>query len=195
MTISGNNCSNNGMHQTVGFITNDGILLESSDHNMVSNNTCLNNYNDGIGLQRSDHNAVIGNNCSFNNGAGIEVETTHYTTITENYFLNNQEKQANSFDSNNNQWYNNSCGNYWGDYEARYPDATNNGLIWDTPYEITTGVFDEYPLVMYDGENTAAGNKDPLVDFNIPGYPMEVFLATFVILIMEIIISNKKKYK
>ncbi|MHA1767839.1 MAG: right-handed parallel beta-helix repeat-containing protein, partial [Promethearchaeota archaeon] len=152
ITISDNDCSNNGMPQTVGFITNDGILLESSDYNIVSNNTCLNNYNDGIGLQRSNHNTVLGNNCSFNNKDGIEVESSNYTTISENYFINNQEDQANSFYSNNNQWYNNSnsIGNYWGDYVARYPNANNDGIIWDTPYEITPdpGVFDEYPLVL-----------------------------------------------
>jgi parallel beta-helix repeat protein len=151
MTISGNNCSNNGITQTVGFITNDGILLESSDHNMVLNNTCLNNFNDGIGLQRSNYNTVVGNNCSFNNKDGIEVESSNYTTISENYIVKNLEDQADSFDSNNNQWFNNSnsIGNYWGDYEARYPEATNNGVIWDTPYEISgSGVFDPYPLVI-----------------------------------------------
>lgn len=150
-TISGNNCSNNGMTQTVGFITNDGILLESSDYNTVSNNTCLNNFNDGIGLQRSNYNTVVGNNCSFNKKDGIEVESSNYTIITENYIVNNLEDQANSFDSSNNQWYNNSnsIGNYWGDYVARYPNAKNNGVIWDIPYEILgSGVFDLYPLVI-----------------------------------------------
>nr|QEE16799.1 Periplasmic copper-binding protein (NosD) [Candidatus Prometheoarchaeum syntrophicum] len=189
-TISGNYCSNNGMTQTVGFITNDGILLESSDYNIVSNNTCLNNFNDGIGLQRSNYNTVVGNNCSFNNKEGIELESSNNTTITENYFINNQENQANSFDSNNNQWDNGSIGNYWGDYEVRYPDATNNGVVWDTPYEIAAGIFDEYPLVMNDGENT--GNNGPFSGFNIPGYPMEVFLAIFAISTIGIIISSKK---
>ncbi|MHA1647440.1 MAG: right-handed parallel beta-helix repeat-containing protein, partial [Promethearchaeota archaeon] len=139
MTISGNNCSNNGMTQTVGFITNDGILLESSDHNIVSNNTCLNNFNDGIGLQRSNYNTVIGNNCSFNKQDGIEVDTANYNQITENYIfsnnnrgillwecnnniiwknfiINNQVNQAEITNSNNNQWDNGSVGNYWGDY-------------------------------------------------------------------------------
>lgn len=50
---------------------------------------------------------------------------------------------------NGNFWDNGSLGNYWSDYEMRYPNATNNGVVWDTPYEIngsTTDV-DNYPLV------------------------------------------------
>lgn len=27
-------------------------------------------------------------------------------------------------------------GNYWSDYAERYPNATNNGLVWNTPYQI-----------------------------------------------------------
>ena len=44
-------------------------------------------------------------------------------------------------------------GNYWSDYAERYPNATNNGLIWSTPYQIEPDDidgrehFDSYPLV------------------------------------------------
>jgi parallel beta-helix repeat protein len=45
-------------------------------------------------------------------------------------------------------WDDGSQGNYWSDYTARYPDATNDGTVWDTPYAFNTpGKMDNYPLV------------------------------------------------
>ncbi|MGV9197676.1 MAG: hypothetical protein ACOC44_17830, partial [Promethearchaeia archaeon] len=40
-------------------------------------------------------------------------------------------------------------GNYWGDYSDLYPEASNDGTIWDTPYKIngTENTYDNYPLV------------------------------------------------
>jgi len=44
-------------------------------------------------------------------------------------------------------------GNYWSDYTVRYPDATNLGAVWDTPYQIDPDDadgrehFDNYPLI------------------------------------------------
>lgn len=38
-------------------------------------------------------------------------------------------------------------GNYWSDYTSRYPDATSDGAVWDTPYEIEYDANDPFPLV------------------------------------------------
>ena len=40
-------------------------------------------------------------------------------------------------------------GNYWGDYEEKYPDAEeiDGSGIWDTPYEINADNIDHYPIV------------------------------------------------
>ena len=42
-----------------------------------------------------------------------------------------------------------SGGNYWSDYEDRYPDAKglNDSGKWDTPYIIDENNQDNYPLV------------------------------------------------
>jgi hypothetical protein len=51
-----------------------------------------------------------------------------------------------------NSWYNGAVGNYWADYEARYPGGINNGLAWTEPYEINgTTQFDRFPLVRSTG--------------------------------------------
>jgi parallel beta-helix repeat protein len=38
-------------------------------------------------------------------------------------------------------------GNYWDDYEERYPDANIIGRVWDTPYTVgMSSIMDNYPL-------------------------------------------------
>ena len=47
-------------------------------------------------------------------------------------------------------------GNYWSDYEQKYPRAIKTGNIWSDPYRLLQGagpdVFDKYPLVDAYGE-------------------------------------------
>jgi hypothetical protein len=53
-------------------------------------------------------------------------------------------------DGINNRWNNtNQEGNYWSNYETRYPLAGNNGKYYDQPYSIggAANSFDYYPLV------------------------------------------------
>jgi hypothetical protein len=42
-----------------------------------------------------------------------------------------------------------SGGNYWSDYEERYPNATeiNDSGIWNTPYVIDANNKDNYPII------------------------------------------------
>ena len=48
-----------------------------------------------------------------------------------------------------NVWDNGVEGNYWSDYEDRYPNAIelNGSGIWDTPYVIDGKNQDNYPVV------------------------------------------------
>jgi hypothetical protein len=55
--------------------------------------------------------------------------------------------------------------NYWWDYTTKYPSATNDGTLWDTPYNVST-TFDLYPLV-----------KDPSLNVNMTT-PGTVFHGT-----------------
>jgi hypothetical protein len=42
-----------------------------------------------------------------------------------------------------------SGGNYWSNYQTRYPSAEENDSsgIWNTPYNVTSGNIDRYPLM------------------------------------------------
>ena len=52
-------------------------------------------------------------------------------------------------DDSNGIWDNGEDGNYWSDYEERYPDAKelDGSGVWDTPYVIDENNQDNYPLM------------------------------------------------
>ena len=59
-----------------------------------------------------------------------------------------QNSVYNAKDDVVNQWDNGSVGNFWDDYEEKYPDAIQKDDIWDTPYNIPEkNNMDNYPLV------------------------------------------------
>ncbi len=168
--------SNNTVEQNriVGF--GFGIRIHSSEYNIVRNNTVSKG---GIGIKlekEGDHNSIIGNimdvksdgvwiyessNCTFINNTfmgavfglcmGREnpfVPTSNDNLIYNNNFIENEQPVC---DLGDNQYYNKSLGigNYWSDYEEKYPDAEKKNGVWDTPYRDVSGdgFTDKYPMV------------------------------------------------
>ncbi|MHA1673857.1 MAG: NosD domain-containing protein [Promethearchaeota archaeon] len=161
-TLSGNNASNNFRY---------GIYLQSTSNNTLSGNTVKyntlsgismwysNNYNtltgnnasynqDGIFFYFSSYNTVNGNNASFNNQHGIRLESSNNNAIYFNIFVENSNDAAYCLLSSDNFWDNGTHGNWWGDYEEFYPSATNDGTIWNIPYQIDDDNVDNFPLVI-----------------------------------------------
>jgi parallel beta-helix repeat protein len=162
------NSSTSYPHQNGIYILSNGCL--------ISNNIITNNYWAGILISAAPDNTII-NNVIINNHKGIEIffgsplgnNTISNNTIALNdwygiYIVYSSENKIylNNFTDNRNQTYSTGStnfwddgvgkGNYWSDYEDRYPDAEeiNGSGIWDTPYVIysTTGAQqDNYPLV------------------------------------------------
>ena len=157
--ISGNNISNN----------REGIAVTGSSDTVSGNNIMANNQ-DGMCFYGS-HSSIFGNNVS-NNANGIHlygasnnnisnnhvanhnygILTTHSSTdnlICHNNFVNNSY-QAYSY-ATTNFWDDGypSGGNYWSNYEERYPEAQelDGSGIWDTPYVIDENNQDNYPLM------------------------------------------------
>jgi len=141
--ISGNDVTTNNNH---------GILLEKSSTNILSENDITNN-NEGILLEFSENNTIIENNITNNyNGIYLGESTNNY--IYHNNFRSNT-KQVYTCDSTN-VWDDGYPygGNYWSDYEERYPNATeiDRTGIWDTPYVIDENNQDTYPLMNEGGK-------------------------------------------
>jgi hypothetical protein len=126
---------------------------------------------------------------------GIYAEDSGNNTIWNNTFLDNGDSEAFCLNSDENDWDNGTIGNYWGDYEAQYPTANNDGSIWDIPYKIngTLSTYDNYPLVNFLGSNVGSdesGNGDTNgeeegtdngeeEDTSIPGYSLILLLTVF----------------
>ncbi|MHA1846286.1 MAG: right-handed parallel beta-helix repeat-containing protein [Promethearchaeota archaeon] len=169
------NAVNHSINDNVILFGNQSgiVMSNASINNTIQHNDIIDNAGSGISLlNSSDWNLITGNNVS-GNGVGLNVSGgSSFNTMNNNsllnsaqygvifmnktsectnnlFYLNNVSNPAsiNVFNNcTNNSWDNGSLGNYWGDYLIRYPNASRYGLVWLTPYEISSGEFDNYPL-------------------------------------------------
>jgi parallel beta-helix repeat protein len=143
-TCTGNNISNNIIKDCL-----NGISLEDgSDNNAVLNNIIRSGEYNGISISESSNNKIIGNNISYNLYWGIEIDVDSNDNII--YHNNIEYNYENAIDEGDNIWDDGEFGNYWSDYEQKYPKAKKKPKegIWDTPYDIDGGSNkDNCPLI------------------------------------------------
>ena len=172
----------------------DGIMLYISFSNFISQNDVSNNNHSGITIERSDYNKINGNRFSFNLQNGMWLDIADYNEIigniiTDNYdygicinrlstdndiYFNNIEENVNDevlsgLNGQHNKWDNGSIGNYYGNYVYLYPEATVNGPVWDTPYDLGFDQ-DDFPLVYpygHDFVDFSSNNTNPVLNANI----------------------------
>jgi len=143
--IEGNTiCNNEDDGIELGF-----YLYDITSNNNVEGNTISDNKDDGIELgDKSINNDIIGNTIRNNHHNGIMIETScNNNKVYQNNFINNE---INAIDEGRNEWDDGELGNYWEDYEDKYPNAKKQRLtgIWNTAYDIPTGDNqDQYPLI------------------------------------------------
>ncbi len=138
-TIISNNAINNLL---------SGIEIFNSDFNYIFKNNVKKNIIVGIQLNEGSNNLIV-QNLMANNTRGIDVDSL---SNNNDFYLNEfNENSVNAFDDGfNNQWDNNSHGNYWDNYLEAYPNAIPEEGIWNPPYLIigSSGSLDHYPLVI-----------------------------------------------
>jgi hypothetical protein len=124
---------------------------------------------------------------SNNNNFGIYLyDSSNTNTIYFNDIYGNIYSQAFEESCTDNQWDNGTTGNYWGvDYISNYPDATNDGTIWNIPYEIngTGSGIDNFPLVnAITGDDTDDTTTDDTTtddtESNAPGFSLIIAIFT-----------------
>jgi len=122
-----------------------GIYLQNTYISTVSWNnisSCL----QGIRLKGATGSKIFGNMIVDNHYGmyfccGAEGNTMFYNTFKRNI-------EKNAYDKLSNQWDNGTDGNYWDDYTEKYPEAKQQGDVWNTPYIISDGKNqDRFPLV------------------------------------------------
>lgn len=148
-----------------------GITNHDNGNNQFIGNIITKNQIAGIHFYQTDFNVLTGNSISLQTGRGIKIEgagsSSDYNSIYNNFFLGNDEHALDN--GSNNNWDDDSIGNYWDDYLG--VDADDDG-IGDTPYMIsgTAGSQDNYPI-WDDGDNTPTGTDveyfDPETGVNI----------------------------
>jgi parallel beta-helix repeat protein len=127
----------------------DGIgLSESTNNSIVSNKVSL--MDTGVGFHFSSDNNSIINNSLTKNGHGIDFSegASNGNSICSNDFIQNAEQVHNVLSANTWDSGSPSGGNYWSDYETKYPNATevDSSGIWNTAYVIDSSNIDRYPL-------------------------------------------------
>jgi parallel beta-helix repeat protein len=161
---SGNNVTGNSITQNEDWAVK---IWYSSTYNTVDAN-CIANNSQGILLDEAEQNSIIQNTVANNTGWGIQLKSASDTfmtasnnTITHNNFINNQQEDGLdasipgiwAWPSGNvagvgNFWDDGKEGNFWGDYQTRYPDASEvpGAGIWDIAWTINENNVDHCPL-------------------------------------------------
>lgn len=140
-----NSYSNNISKNNISSCTTYGIFIFGSDNNIFYGNVFSDN-NYGIRVKGSKNNKLFRNTVINNKYGMLFCCGAQSNVIYYNVFKQNNEYNAQ--DDVNNQWDNESIGNFWDDYGEKYPDAIQIDSIWDTPYNITGGDnMDRFPLV------------------------------------------------
>ncbi len=169
-SISGNNIINHS--------NGKGVWLVSTWGNSISgNNIAKNEY--GIRLANSENNTISGNTIARNH-YGIWLFGSSNNSIYHNDFVYNIEQAIiASLNGLTNVWDDGypSGGNYWSDYEERYPNATelDGSGIWDTPYVIDETNRDKYPI--------------------IPEFPSMLVLSLFLLATLMVTILYRRRLK
>ncbi len=134
-----------------------GILADRSDKNVISLNKIF-SCDDGLNLYTCNDNIIYKNDIVLSNRWGVLLSSCSNTTTWMNNYTGNPTNVDSMSSVDTNHWDNGTDGNYYSDYLTRYPDATNNGWHWTTPYAMDggSGEFDYYPLTL---------DLEPVADF------------------------------
>jgi len=131
-----------------------GIALDFSDYNIITQNNIIGKEDhpflspNGILLIASSNNSIIENTITRNNYGIILGHSSNNSFFHNNLIDNLYPVDARDIDSAN-FWDSGVEGNYWSDYEEKYPDAQelDDLGIWDTQYVIDENNQDTYPLI------------------------------------------------
>jgi len=192
-----NQIVNNNIDSAMSF----GITLNDSSGNVIFNNNLTKS---GIDDESGSNNLIAGNlmySSSFGvylNGATDSIIAANNFTACSSgiyspggasgnliYMNDFNDTYANAFARNQkNTWDNGTVGNYWSDYQTRYPNATeiDNSGIGDTPYTVSYGYIsgDLGPAPNSNTPNPNDVDHYPLL-FSVSSVSAEVLAQTLVL--------------
>ncbi len=179
----------------------EGIDIERSDENTVEQNKLLNN-NASLVFSESSVNSAQYNTIE-NSSVGIVLIQSNGNTFSHNSLINNAEQVASDFFSTSmfsgnvsvNNWDDGKKGNYWGDYQSKYPNASevDRSGVWNTPYVIDSNNTDHYPLIHEaDISNVAT---TPVPSPSIPEFPAWAVLPLAITCFLSLIALTRRTHR
>ena len=133
-------------HCRIGYIMNRG------EGNIFSGNTLIYTTEKAMHIGESVDNMVTGNNIAWSKGWAITISgNVGNNSIHHNNFINNaicDPHQGYPGAYTQNIWDNGHEGNFWSDYQEKYPAGKENAVlgIWDTPVALNPNNTDRFPL-------------------------------------------------
>jgi parallel beta-helix repeat protein len=170
-TISRNAISKNALGISLGPTSQ---ILPAG--NIITENVIRENNGWGVKTDPSQSKNVIHHNNFIDNNVteGLQVSNPGQWTL--------RGGRAQWLPGNPNAWDDGREGNYWSDYEARYPDAdkSENSEVWNTPFYINENNIDGFPLMSPWEIHPPETEKETTLD-TVP-FPTMVVVASFVTL-------------
>jgi parallel beta-helix repeat protein len=133
----------------------NGIRLGGVTGNLIAGNNLVNNTEGITLLRNTTSNTFTSNNITSCSAWAVSPVEASNNAFFGNNFIDNQKGIVDgktykliSMGWSINQWDNGTIGDFWSDYQTKYPSASekvDSGIL-DTPYEIYPDNIDNYPL-------------------------------------------------
>jgi hypothetical protein len=151
-----------------------------------SNNNTITNCSIRVSIASGSRNIFFKNNIS-----------AIFVGSSENIFYLNNIFDAAPDISGNNFWDNASVGNYWSDYAARYPNASevNQTGVGDIPYVIDGSNIDNHPLMNLIDFETTQPTRDIVSEQSLMAYAAVIALSIAAVATVLIYCQRKRKAK
>ncbi|MCW4030540.1 MAG: right-handed parallel beta-helix repeat-containing protein [Candidatus Bathyarchaeota archaeon] len=180
------------------------INMGSSDSIVFRNTIAENNI--GLILTNSTQNIILGNTIQHNTAFGIKLQENQANNLVySNNFIDNSAlygfQVSMPWPNNPVQWDNGKAGNYWSDYQARYPNATQtSSAVGDTAYFINENNMDHHPLWQPVTDPQYPNNDLAFLGINAESeasaFPIEfVLVGVFVAALLVVFVIWFKKVK
>ena len=123
-------------------------ILLSSVNNTIENNFISNSRYNGLEFVEDANYNQVKANTIISNGVGVNFWNSSNNIIYSNNFINNDAQISIYSLNDNNSFDNGTNGNYWSNYNTRYPNASeiDDSGIWNTPFYINEYNIDHFPL-------------------------------------------------
>lgn len=218
LTIAENNIADNSYGIFLGYSANTNVC----NNNITGSNgydNIASRYKFGLGIRENCNNTLIYENSVQQNSIGINLQNFLMegtnpnirnpqglgNTVYQNNIANNSVRNANIEHSypydvtgivNGTaivSWDNGTIGNYWSDYQSKYPNATevDTSGIGSMVYVIDENNTDYHPLIYQ--VNITTGEQPSKPSSVIPLLPIVIVGVIILVIVVCLVIILKKK--